>query len=134
MTRREEFGDCQEREPGRLQSVVMHAVAEWITLEEPAIQILGQSLDKADFERESRIGDLLRERPGLGKQRSIAQREACNDLLELRRRLCQAKRGGLQAVSVQCVERDVDAIEVPIVFATVLKMVDDLQRGAKRVG
>ena len=90
-------------------------------------------LDHADLQGEARVVHLRRERQALVQQPLGAHGQAAQGRGHLRRGAIGADHLDGHAGGLHRVLRDVDAVEVAIVFAAVLDVIDDLQRRAQGV-
>src|SRR3954453_4407035 len=90
-------------------------------------------MDDRDLKGEAPIFDLRRERLAIGEQTPIARSEIMDAAQKLWRSAGGAELFGCCARRGECIERDVDAIEVAKILSAILQVIVDLQRGAKRI-
>jgi hypothetical protein len=109
----------------------MHLVGQRIARQQQLAQILGQMLDHGDFgaSRQSRIasakGALARSRPCVRSVRSRITPAAAG--LERSAAALHPRR------QRPACRPDIDPVDRAIILAAILKVVDDLQRGAQRI-
>src|SRR5882672_3103196 len=111
----------------------MHGLAQGIAHLQKTNDLVGESLDHGDLKPEPKILDLGAERFALVQQNLGPRRHRVQALQQRHRRPFKSERldGGPRCR--QRIARKINAIEFPVVFATVLKMIVDLQAGAERV-
>jgi hypothetical protein len=124
---------AEDRNASNFEPAEMDALGQRIVRAQHARQPLRQPLDDRNFQAEAAILDLP------GKHRAFFQQsgEPSAEVVEAG---AQLRRGGGRfqmldsgAMPRQQVERQIDAVEIAVIGAAVLHMIDDLQRGAKRV-
>ena len=126
----ENAGDGQRGDGGRSQ---MHAVAERVARLEQAGQAMGERVDDGDFEREAPIVDLGGKDVALRQQPLCAFGKAVQAGEKRRRRPRFAQRLDGGPAGGECIERNVDPVEIEIIRPAVLQVIDDLQCGAQGI-
>ena len=102
---------------------------------QPLRQRFGEALDRADLHREPHVVDAVGEGRAIAssKRRSLRRASAAIAARSGAGALGSPSISTLGAVRRQNVLREIDAVEIAVVLAAVLQMIDDLQRRAERV-
>ncbi len=89
--------------------------------------------DHRRLERETQIFHLRRQRASERDQ----LRGLCRQFMQTREQIGRRSRCGqrrhIRSMPRHCILRDIDAVEIAIIFAAILRVIDDLQSRAKRV-
>ena len=112
----------------------MHPLAQRIAQPQHRGETLRIGLDDGNLQSEPHVRDRGRERAAVGQKRIAGTaRELLDASQQCRRRAFGAERIDGRAGFGECVERNVDAIEVAIILPAILQVIDDLQRRAQRI-
>ncbi len=125
--------NTEQSEPRDFELAEVNALGQRIVRLQGARQPLGQALNDRDLEAQAAVGDLPGKTGALLQQRRHARAQVVKAGAQLRRGRGFFQVFDASAMGRQQGERDIDAIEVAIVFAAVLQMIDDLQSRAQRV-
>jgi len=111
----------------------MDLVAERIGDGEPRDEMFGEGLDGANLHGEPRIVDQVREAARLGEETRRLLVQFADRREQRRRRFLLSQHLHRSAMRRERVLGQIDPVEVAVVLAAVLQVIDDLQRGAERV-
>lgn len=111
----------------------MDRLAQGVAYLQKANQTLRQCLYDGDLKRKPAIADLAGESAAMVKKRADALGKADNRRAKAWRGVGFGERGHVGAGGAEHVKRNIDPIEIAIIVAAVLQVVDDLQGRAQRV-
>src|SRR5271169_90692 len=111
----------------------MHSLAQRISHLEKTNDFVREGLNHGNLESEPEILHLSAERLAFFKQRLGSRGERMQALQESRRRALSSQLLDRCPGIGKSIAREVDAIEILVIFAAVLEMIVDLQAGAERI-
>ena len=131
--RADETAQRQQRQTHDLELAVMRALGQGITINQPLRQAFRQGLDHRHLQRQPPVDDLAGEGAGRFQQIPGAPGQVRDHLLQRRRGAIRAQGLDRNARRVQGVPRHIDPVDLVVVLAAVLQVVDHLQRRAQGV-
>ena len=111
----------------------VHTLTQGISSEQKMHELPRETNDDSRLGGESQAGHLVWQLCGIGEKFPGLGGKRLEARPQLRRGLAPCQRLDADAVSGKLIERDVDAVERPIVVGAVLQMVDDLQCRAQGI-
>src|SRR5882724_10807102 len=111
----------------------MHSLAQGIAYFQKANDLVGESLNHGDLKPEPEIPHFGTERFAFREQTFGPRGKGMQALQQRRRRARLSELLDRGPGRCERVARKIDAIEISVVFAAILKMIVDLQAGAERI-
>src|SRR3984893_5973305 len=123
--------DARPREGAGLRQ--MNPLAQRIAIEQQVIHFAGAARDHGGLQAEPEITDPRRKAAAQFDQRRILLGHALQNRAQSWRGFCRAECLRTKALRSKRILRNINAVEVAIIGAAILQMINDLERGAKRV-